>query len=120
MELEGIRLTNEPHLRHAQYSAANSKTEGTQSRNTGWQLVWLVVCLRGVTRGTLAENDMFRQSDTLVDSKPVPNHQHEVLQHGLEVAVARDGDAAVDDCADECPDETGDLLGVAGEDEKRE
>ena len=33
------------------------------------------------------------------------DQQHKVLEHGLEVAVAGDGDGAVDEGADEGPDE---------------
>ena len=39
------------------------------------------------------------------------DEQHEVFQHALEMAVAWDGNGAVDNRADESPDETGNGLG---------
>lgn len=66
------------------------------------------------------EEDVLGDRDALVDGEPVGDEQHEVLKDILEVAVARDGDGAVDDGADEGPDEAGHPLGGAREHLQRE
>lgn len=73
-----------------------------------------------ITTHALLEEDMFRERDALVDSEPVRNDQHEVLEHGLEVVVARDGDGDVDARADECPDEAWHARRRAGKDLQRQ
>ena len=69
--------------------------------------------LRAIAREAALEDDVLGQGDALVNSKPVADQQHEILQDRLEVAVAWDSDRAVNDRADEGPDETGNALGDA-------
>lgn len=70
--------------------------------------------LRVVATEAPLEDKVLRERDTFIDSEPVSDDQHEVLQDGFEVAVARDSDGAIDQSTNESPDETWDTLGSTG------
>ena len=112
--------SDEPHLGHSHRGANNATGKRTRSGNTHGQIFRLVVVLRRIPTHATLEDEMLRQRDALVNGKPVPNHQHEVLQDRLEVAVSRDRDRAVDDRADQSPQEARDHLGIVGQDLQRE
>ncbi|KUI58123.1 hypothetical protein VP1G_11004 [Cytospora mali] len=58
--------------------------------------------------------------DALVDGKPVPDEQHEVLEPGLEHGVSGHRDGDVGGGADERPCEPGHALRAPGEDLERQ
>jgi len=105
-----------PDLRHAADGTGDAAAKGKQRGEARRQFGRLVVRLGRVAGEAAAEEEVLGQRDALVDGEPVGDDQHEVLEHALEVGVARDGDGAVDERGDKGPDEARDVLGVVGED----
>ena len=106
---------HEPHLRKAHDSAENAKAERTDGGESGGQFGWLVVRRDVVAAEAPLEEEVVGEGNGLVDGEPVRDQQHEVLEHVLEVRVARDGDGAVDDRGEERPDEARDRRRPAAE-----
>lgn len=107
---------HKPHLTHAQHHARDTDTETEHGGHARRQLVGDVVVLGDVAAHAALEDEVVGQADALVDGEPVADEEHEVLEHGLEVRVARDGDGDVDADADAGPEEARDALGPARED----
>ncbi len=113
-------LTNIPILSHTHRCPKNTKEECSECSNGWGKTVRLVVVLHGVTAKALSEDEMLRDGNSFVDGKPIPNHQHKVLQNGFEMGVSGNGDRDIDTCADESPQEAWYPLCVVGHDLQRE
>lgn len=109
-----------PHLGHAHDGTHNAEAEGSESSNAGWEFLGLVVDLRSVAAEAALVDEVFGQRNAFVDGQPVADAQHEVLQHRFEVAVAWDGDGAVDDRGDQGPNEAGHVLSIVRDGLERE
>ncbi len=107
--------TGEPDLSHAENGTHDAETESDDGGDARRQGAGVRVGLRAVALESAAEDEVLGQGDALVDGEPVTDDQHEVLQPGLEVVVAGDGDGDVGAGAEEHPDEAGHALGLVGE-----
>lgn len=108
-----------PRLGHTEDGAHDADAEGADGGETGGQAGGLAVGLGGVAReGVAAEDEVLGEGDALVDGEPVADDQHEVLQRGLEVVVARDRYGEVHAGADEGPHEPGYAARLLGQELK--
>jgi hypothetical protein len=64
---------DKPDLGHADNHSNNTKAEGGNGSDTNGQLFGLVVIFGVVTLGSLAEQEMFGETDANIDGKPVSN-----------------------------------------------
>lgn len=98
-----------PGLAHTQDHAHDAKAKGQDGGDSEWLFCTVFVVLGPVPREAALEDEMIRQNDALVDGQPIRNQIHEILQSGLELAVARDGDGDVDGSGESRPEEARDV-----------
>lgn len=105
-----------PFLAHARDHSRDAAAESQNGCDSGGKLLGLVVDLWPIAGEAALEDEVVGQGDALVDGEPVADEVHEILEDGLEVRVARDGDGDVYARAQEGPDEPGHALGPAAQD----
>lgn len=108
--------TNIPRLAHAGDHTGDTEAECNSRSDTDRQLIGLVVDLWTVAAEAALEDEVVGDGDTGVDSQPVGDEVHEVVEDGLEVGVAGDGDGEGDAGGKEGPDEARHALRVARQD----
>lgn len=77
--------TDPPGLTHTSDHTSNAKAERNTGSNSMGQLIGLVVVLCMVATEATLEDKMVRYGDAGVNSQPVGDKVHKVLQNGLEV-----------------------------------
>lgn len=84
--------TNPPRLAHTGHHTGDTEAEGKSSSETDGELGWLIIDFQVIAREAAFEDEVVGQGDTGVYGEPVGDEIHEILQDGLEVGVAWDGD----------------------------
>lgn len=111
---------DEPRLRHARDHTSDATAEGSHG-GIAWGQFLRAIVDGGIIPGEATlEDEVIDEGDALIDGEPVSDKVHKVLEHGLEVRVARDGDGDVDEGGEAGPDEARHGLGAAGEDLRRQ
>lgn len=101
-------------MAHTANHASHTEAESHDSCDTRRQFAWLIVVRRVVASKSTLVEEVVGERDALVNGKPITDEVHEVIQHGLEVGVAWDGDCDIHTGGDACPDEAGHLSRPAG------
>lgn len=112
--------SNEPGLTHTGDHADDAKGERDASREAVRKLLGLVVVLGTVSTKATANNEVVSDSDTGIDSQPIGDEVHQVLENFLEVRVSRDSNGNRDARGQEHPDKTRNSLSLVTQDLKRE
>lgn len=107
--------TDPPGLTHTSDHADNTEAEGNSGSDAVGKLFTLVIVRRDVTAEATLKDEVIGDADTGVDSQPIGDEVHEVLQDNLEVRISGNGNGERDTRGEEGPDETGNPLSPAAE-----
>lgn len=106
---------SEPNLGHSKHGTHDTEGKSYDGSDPNGKLVFVHIDSRIISSKTALEEEMFGKRDTLIDSEPVSDQQHEIFKNRLEVSVSRDGDGAVNNGPDEGPHEARYALRDTGE-----